>query len=397
MRRLRKVSKLILCWNTYTKAKINIRRGFHMTDRKKVKILINMPNPHKDHGGVSNHFQGLSRYFPQNQIDYCYTGGLRNHNKLIALPIYIFQYMKFFYKLFTFNPDIINLNPSLVYDAVIRDGIYLIISRIFRKKVIVFWHGWKDDFQDSIEKKHLRLFKKVYNRADAFIILSSVVKIKLKQWEFAQPIYLTTTKVDNFLVKDFVISEKKMNNNILFLGRLEKTKGVFETLRAFQILLNKNKQVTLTFAGSGPEEMVLKEIVQNEGIKNVSFLGFVRNDEKIKAFTRSDIFILPSYTEGIPTSLLEAMAFGIPIITRPVGGIPDFFVEDSMGYLIESKNPNDFAEKIDRLYSNRNKWEEISQYNHHYALENFMASEIAENMMLIYCETQSATDYKNAH
>jgi glycosyltransferase involved in cell wall biosynthesis len=355
-----------------------------MNKNKYVKVLINVPSIQKDNGGVANHFIGLSKYFPKNQIHFCRTGGLRNYNKLIVIPVYVYQYINFIYRLIVFRPDIVNLNPSLCYDSVIRDGIFLLISKAFNKKVIVFWHGWKVDFEELVEKKYLKLFKNIYKKADVFIILAASVKEKLKQWEFSQPIYFTTTKVDDYLIKGFDINNKKVTNNLLFLGRIEENKGIFETLRAFQLSQKKCPNITLTYAGNGPDEKRLKKIIENENVRNVNFTGFLKNHEKVRAFLYADIYILPSYTEGMPTSVLEAMAFGVPVITRPVGGIPDFFIDNKMGYLIESKNPNDFAAKIDLLYSNKNKWTEISKYNHQYAVANFMASKIAKKMMSFY-------------
>ena len=353
---------------------------------RKVKILINMPNPFKDNGGVSNHFYGLSKYFPQKQTSYCYTGGLKNYNKILASPLYLAQYLKFIYKIIRFRPDIINLNPSLRHDAVIRDGIYLLISKFFRKKVIVFWHGWKSDFEEKIDKKYLQSFKKVYGKSDVFIILSGDVKMKLKQWGFQQPIFVTTTKVDDFLIKDLDIQSKVISHSILFLGRLEKTKGIFETLEAFKILHSQFPGASLTFAGNGPDEKSLKDLVESEKIENIHFLGFVRNAQKIEAFRKADIFVLPSYTEGMPTAVLEAMAFGLPVLTTPVGGIPDFFIENQMGYLSDARDFQKFAEKMRLLYSDTDQWKKISIFNHHYAVKHFLASAIGARMMSFYEE-----------
>lgn len=348
------------------------------------KVLINVPSFLKDKGGVSNHFLGLSTFFPKKRVRFNYTGGLRKYNKIIVSPIYAYQYIKFIYQLIVFKPDIVNLNPSLHFDAVIRDGLYLLISKIFNKKVIIFWHGWRTDVEEAIASKHLRLFKYIFNKADVFIILSSEVKVKLTQWGFSQPIYFTTTKVDDYLLKGLNLNNKQYTYNILFLGRLEESKGIFETLRSFQISQKKYPALTLTFAGSGSAEKALKKVIETENIRNVIFIGFIKNKEKIRTLSYADIFILPSYTEGMPTAVLEAMAFGIPVITRPVGGIPDFFINNKMGFLIKSKNPVDFAAKIDILYSDSNKWREISKHNYNFAKANFLASEIAGKMVKFY-------------
>jgi glycosyltransferase involved in cell wall biosynthesis len=82
----------------------------------------------------------------------------------------------------------------------------------------------------------------------------------------------------------------------------------------------------------------------------------------------------------MPTSVLEAMAFGLPVITRPVGGLVDFFENDKMGYLIESLNPLDYAQKIDLLINDIEKANAIANYNMEYAHEYFLASKVARQL-----------------
>ncbi len=348
------------------------------------KVLINTPSFKMDTGGVSNHFLGLSRFLPENRVSFCYTGGLRDYNKLVVIPVYIYQYLKFIYRLISYKPDIVHLNPSLCYDSVIRDGVFVLISKLFKKKAIVFWHGWKVDFEGKIENKYTKIFKRVFNKSDGFIIISSHVIEKLRQWGFKQPVLKTSTKVDDYLIEGFEISKKERSGNILFLGRLEENKGIFEALRAFQLVQKRFPELTLTYAGNGPDKNKLMEIIKREKIFNVFLTGFVRNEEKIRTYMNAGVFILPSYTEGMPTTMLEAMSFGIPVISRPVGGIPDFFINDKMGYLIESKDPADFSDKIIDLYSDKCKWEEISKFNHEYARANFLASHLVFDLMSFY-------------
>src|SRR5690554_8211066 len=85
----------------------------------------------------------------------------------------------------------------------------------------------------------------------------------------------------------------------------------------------------------------------------------------------------------MPTSVLEAMAFGLPIISRPVGGLVDFFEEDKMGYLIESLDPKEYADKIVQLLENNQKMKEIGIYVHIYAKKHFMDSKVALDTQII--------------
>ena len=95
----------------------------------------------------------------------------------------------------------------------------------------------------------------------------------------------------------------------------------------------------------------------------------------------ADLYLFPTFhAEGMPTSVLEAMAFGLPVITRPVGGLQDFFVDGKMGRLIDSLDPNDFASVIMDYIQSPIDVKRISLFNHEYALEHFMASIVAKKL-----------------
>ena len=82
----------------------------------------------------------------------------------------------------------------------------------------------------------------------------------------------------------------------------------------------------------------------------------------------------------MPTSVLEAMAFGLPIISRPVGGLCDFFKNGKMGELIASHNPEEYANAVDKYFNNITLAKEISRSNHKYAKKHFLASSVAKNI-----------------
>lgn len=93
------------------------------------------------------------------------------------------------------------------------------------------------------------------------------------------------------------------------------------------------------------------------------------------------MYLFPTFhAEGMPTSVLEAMALGLPIITRPVGGIQDFFIDGKMGRLIDSLDPDDFASAIMDYIQKTVEVKRISLFNHEYALKHFMASTVAKQI-----------------
>ena len=192
------------------------------------------------------------------------------------------------------------------------------------------------------------------------------------------PIIVTTTKVDDRLLEGFDISERKGDvKNILFLSRVEKEKGIYETIDAFRLLQKEFADLTLTVVGQGTELAAAKQYVITNGISNVVFTGRVQGDDLVAAFKKADLYCFPSYSEGMPTSVLEAMAFGLPVVTRRVGGLADFFEQGMMGFITDSYSPQEFANAITKLKQDSALTQKISLYNYQYAKDHFMASKVA--------------------
>ncbi len=345
-----------------------------------MKILINTPDLLLP-GGVANHYRGLKLYWTHNVV-YNYVGG---RSGISGSIIIIFDLLKFFFICFLGKYDLIILNPSLGKTALLRDFHYLKIAKFLDNKVVMFFHGWDPSMIDVINQNKL-LFKHKFNKADGFFVLSTSFKSDLKLWGITKPIILTSTKVDDRLIKKFDINKKIYNQKLLFLARIEDAKGIFITLNMYKIIKEKYPDATLTIAGSGSKLTEAKKYVVEHGINSVLFENYVSGSQLINVFQECSIYILPSYHEGMPTSILEAMAFGLPIITRPVGGIVDFFENDKMGWMIDSFNPVDFVKPVEELFNNESKFRQIGHSNHNFAVKHFLASEVAKKMEKIINE-----------
>ncbi len=142
--------------------------------------------------------------------------------------------------------------------------------------------------------------------------------------------------------------------NVLFLGWIEKNKGIYDILKAAEIL--KDRNIEWIIGGNGSEFEEAKQwIMEHDLEEKVKMRGWILNEEKSSLLRTSHIFILPSYREGLPNALLEAMQAGLAVVTTNVGGIPDVVNHDSNGLLIE---PGDFqmlASHIGNLSSNLEK------------------------------------------
>jgi len=357
-----------------------------------MKILVTIPDI-EARGGVTSYYSILRKHFFAD-IDY-FTVGARVHGKekWRSVKRLIKDSWNFYKTLKNNYYDIIHLNPSLGFKAVIRDGILLIIAKASGKKVVVFFHGWDYNCQRVIWRYFVAFFRIIYSRADAFVVLASEFKNSLESMGFRKPIYLITTAVADelFHQADNAPSPQKEKElkgrfNILFLARIERAKGIYEALDAFEILKSKHPFVTLTIAGDGPEFADAKKYSQSHGMEDVNFLGYVIEQAKQSAFSNADVYLFPSHTEGMPISVLEAMVFGLPVVTRSVGGIRDFFEDGRMGFVTESLEPEIFAGLVEKLIQDKSLCSKIGHYNRQYAKENFLASKIAKDIQEIYTQ-----------
>lgn len=339
------------------------------------KILINTPN-YKDpsSGGVASYYYGMLGYWNE-YVRYNVVGRRKGLSGAIWLP---WDIIKFVFLLLVWRPNAILINPSLLKAALCRDFTFLNLAKLFGKPVIVLIHGFDLGVANSIDDKWV---KNNLNKASLVMVLANQFRQILKDWGVVTPIELVTTKVEDRMLDGFSIDSRNGEiDNILFLSRMVKEKGVYETVDTYTLLKEKYPQLRLTMVGGGPELENLKKYVANKRIKDVYFTGPLSGEERLKAYREANFFFFFSFGEGMPTVVLEAMAFGMPVITRNVGGLVDFFEDEKMGRITDSLNPDDFAKMVEPYMEDREMTKRVSRYNHQYALEHFMATTVGERI-----------------
>lgn len=279
--------------------------------------------------------------------------------------------------------DFIVLNPSLGSRSFFRDAFFA--KYLVRKNIpfAVFFHGWNLQFQERIDQKYISFFQQTLGRAKKIFVLSADFEKKLLEWGYKGEVVVATTTVNSNLFNEVTGMSPRVNANsslnILFLSRIFKEKGIYETVTAFEKLAAKNNRLQLTIAGNGQDLDSLKTQVANH--ENIVFTGHVEGQEKIELFKNCDVYCLPSYSEGLPTSVLEAMSFGKPVITTPVGGLKSFFQDGKMGFLVHPESAVDLEEKLGLLLDNEKLRNEIGAFNFTYAHKHIMSDKVAQKML----------------
>ena len=149
--------------------------------------------------------------------------------------------------------------------------------------------------------------------------------------------------------------ELKNNYNLLFVGRLEKIKGVEFLIRAIAVIIKVFPQTTLTIIGDGSNKKDLCNLIKRLHLeKHIQIIGWVENKDLDTYYEKASIVVVPSISsEAFGLVILEAMSAGRPVIGTKVGGFPEIIDDEVNGYLIEPENPEQIADKVIRLFSGR--------------------------------------------
>ena len=348
-----------------------------------LRVLLVRPH-NQGKGGVANYYRAVEPYLDDHEIRiFAFEIGSFKKKFLNFHPV--IDQLRFFRKI-KIPFDLVHVNPSLGWKSFFRDGLFIWQAKRRGLKVLVFFRGWDIKFAVIVDRYFRWFFRITFARADKFIVLASDFERQLRHWGVNQPIELGTTLVDDRLLRNFNCQNKLLRLRqtrqikILYLARLEKDKGVYEVIDAVRLLVIKGLDVSLAIAGDGALLSDLRVYIDSLGLSNecITLLGYVTGDAKIKIFSDSDIYCLPSYYgEGLPNSVLEAMAFAMPVITTSVGGLADFFQDGRMGYIVQPKNSEEIACAVESLINDREKMVKIAEYNHEYACAHLLAPKVA--------------------
>lgn len=359
----------------------------------KVEVLVPF---YKKKGGIANVYKTLTLNL-ENNIEYFYIN-TKTNSPFLKTIIILSKYLRFFISLYKY--DLIHFNPPINKRAFYRDTIFISITILFRKKFIVHIHGDNDDFYNKIlNNKFLnKVFKRTFGSANKYILLGKVFINRYDQLGInCSKVNLLPNPVSKKYFSERRIPKQlnKKTIHLLFLSRIDKLKGTEIAIETFSILEREfPNNFYLNVCGDGPLLNVIKEMANSLTLQNIKFHGYLNEDEKIEMFNLCDLLLFTSYGEGLPVSILEAMTFGLPIISRTVGGIPDWVKNGENGYLTDSKSPEVFKNMILKLISNKELFSKMSANNIKVAKENFTPDKVKESLMKIYQEVLSGNSHK---
>ncbi len=220
----------------------------------------------------------------------------------------------------------------------------MIFSKILQKKVFLAL-GASQQNMSNLNKDFFRFFsflcKINFYFADKIIVYSETL---IKDWDLTKYKYKINIAPHHFInLKKFSkIKEINQRENLVgYIGRLSPEKGVLNLVKSIPLIIDEKEYINFSIIGNGKLMSEIQEYIVNNNLeKNLNLEGWVNHDELGAYLNDFKLLILPSYTEGLPSIILEAMACGTPVLCTSVGSVPDLIKNRENGFLLDDNGIN---------------------------------------------------------
>jgi glycosyltransferase involved in cell wall biosynthesis len=298
------------------------------------------------------------RFFKEDKKIYTY--GIRHESGVTVFTRilrYIYTQLRISYELGKISKKI-----DLWIFFIGGDGLILpmLTAKLVRKKVVLASAGSLvqscKSANDNLSKQ-IKILVHINRSLSNGIILYSPNLIK--EWnleKYRDKIYIAHkhfVDFDKFKIKKR-FDERK--NLVGYIGRLSEEKGTLNFVKAIpEIIRRRRDDVKFLIVGDGPLQDKIEEYLDKENLSNkVNLTGWIPHDELPSYLNELELVVLPSYTEGLPNIMLEAMACGTPVLATSVGAIPDVIKDGETGFIMENNSPAFIAKNVERALNHPN-------------------------------------------
>lgn len=252
---------------------------------------------------------------------------------------------------------IVHLNTSLNPRAYWRDLVYMAVAKLCGANVLYQVHGGALPHEFFGWSRVLTaVLRGTLLMPDVIVVLAQQELQAYRRFVPTQHVLALPNSVDCALYAALERARPVPGEplQLLYIGRLAREKGLYETLEALMLAQTRGTAARLIVAGSGPDETGLRKRAAELGLDSqVSFVGTVFGERKLELLRAADALVLASYSEGLPYALLECMAAGVAVIATRVGAIPDVVLNGTHGLLVPCRDPEAICRAIATLAADR--------------------------------------------
>lgn len=285
--------------------------------------------------------------------------------------------------------DLVHIHMSEPVSAV-RKLSFMAWAKLWKKKTVVHFHSFSPE--TTIHSKYRWAYRYLFSKADVVITLSEfwrkAVADEFRLQDKVKVVYnpctasiSNTGESNGFADFDTAMPRKY---SILYAGTVNARKGYADMIKAFAKIARRHSDWMIVFAGNGETEQG-RQLAGNLGIASqILFLGWVVGDDKERAFRESTVFCLPSYAEGFPMAVLDAWSYGLPVVTTPVGGIPDVAKDGENMLLFEPGDIDGLAKQMERMITDVDLRRSIAKESVKLAQTTFNVETINKQIETLY-------------
>ncbi|MCF2487385.1 glycosyltransferase family 4 protein [Dyadobacter sp. CY347] len=279
-----------------------------------------------------------------------------NYGSIANIPFFFLSFLKIFFKLSTnWKIKAVHVHGASFGSFYRKYIIFLLSKYIYNKKFVYHLHAAEfHTFYQETNTFAKRLIQHLINDADCVIVLSESWANFINNEFSPKKVVVLHNPVEIPLRKQKTRNADFAITSFLFLGRIGDRKGIFDLLD----VISKNRdhyqgKLSLTIGGDGEIER-LKSYLNDHQLNQIcKYVGWVDGNLKKDLLQACDVLILPSYNEGLPIAILEAMSYGKPIVSTNVGGIPEVVKDGVNGYIIAPGDKDALEASMAKLLDNK--------------------------------------------
>ncbi|MBB5019576.1 glycosyltransferase involved in cell wall biosynthesis [Chitinivorax tropicus] len=263
-----------------------------------------------------------------------------------------------------------------------RKATFMLVATSFGVPYIFHLHSglFAGFYQQGCGALGRRLIRFLLSRAAQVFVLSS----EAERWVLEVVPQAKTVIFPNPIQLLPYIRADRDACHVLFMGKLDANKGIYDLLRAIAELIKRFPDLRLSVAGEGEREQVVALIRQLKLEAHVDLLGWVVGQQKSQLLASATVFVLPSYKEGMPMGILEAMSAGLPVVASRVGAVPDMLRCGTEGETVRAGDVVSLTQALDRLLSDTAHRESCAKRARLRVERDFAADVVLQRLKLGY-------------
>lgn len=355
--------------------------------KNRVLIFVKLPPPNTGATAINDYvFKSklLEQSFDCRRLGVSYAKSVNDLGRFNSgkIVVFITTYFRFLNELIFHRPKLIYFQPSIFGIPFLRDFTFILIGHLFGLHFLLHMHG--KGIAEVASKSGVKswLYKLAFSKQSLIVLSDS----QIKDIAFAKPrkVYVVPNGIPCISEISSVINKSNsVPFRFLFLSNLLRSKGILNLLRATQILKSFDKNFNLDLVG-GDGDMTIEEvemIVAEMKLSSSVFLhGAQYGNDKYQFYNNADAFIYPTTNDALPLVILEAMQFGLPVISTNEGAIPELVKDGVNGFVVDSNDLEGLTQRMAFLIDNPSICKEFGARGRMAFLEKFTIEHFEQNM-----------------